>query len=185
MTSRSARSSNTALGDRNIENGSVSVFEHTLLRALAQNVPHRVYAKDMDGRFIFANDAVARGMGVCGPDELLGKTDFDFYPLELATEYHRQEQEVLRHGRSLLNQEEHAKYLLLEAEAWLVTTKVAVRNEVGEIIGLVGINYEITAQKKAELALQSAHAAAADEISSILVYGEVGAREIEGGGGFS
>lgn len=141
---------------------SSSAFEHTLLRALAENVPHRIYAKDMQGRFIFANGAVARGMGVSDPAELIGKTDFDFYPRELATEYDRQEQEVLRHGRSLLNQEEHASYLLLEKEAWLVTTKVAVRDDAGCIVGLVGINYEITTQKAAELALQAAHAHVAD-----------------------
>ena len=94
------------------------------------------------------------------PAELLGKTDFDFYPLELARDYHRQEQEVLRHGRSLFNQEEHAQYLLLEEEAWLMTTKVAVRDKVGRIVGLVGINYEVTTQKAAGLALQAAHALA-------------------------
>ncbi|MFT4509038.1 EAL domain-containing protein [Caballeronia sp. 15711] len=137
-------------------------FEHTLLRALANNVPHRIYAKDMQGRFIFANSAVARGMGVSDPADLLGKTDFDFYPLELASEYNRQEQDVLRHGHSLLNQEEHARYLLLEGEAWLITTKVAVRNDAGRIVGLVGINYEVTVQKAAELALQAAHAQAAE-----------------------
>jgi diguanylate cyclase (GGDEF)-like protein/PAS domain S-box-containing protein len=141
---------------------SSNAFEYTLLRALAENVPHRIYAKDLQGRFIFANRAVAEGMGVSDPAELLGKTDFDFYPLELASEYNRQEQEVLRHGRSLLNQEEHAKYLLLEEEAWLMTTKVAVRDNVGLIVGLVGINYEVTAQKAAGLALQAAHALAAE-----------------------
>jgi diguanylate cyclase len=142
-------------------------FEHTLLRALAENVPHRIYAKDMQGRFIFANGAVARGMGVADPAQLLGKTDYDFYPHELASEYSRQEQEVLRRGRSLLNQEEHAKYLLLEDEAWLVTTKVAVRDDNGHIVGLVGINYEITTQKAAELALQDAHAQAAETASRL------------------
>ena len=140
---------------------SSNASEHTLLRALAENVPHRIYAKDMQGRFIFANGAVARGMGLSDPAELLGKTDFDFYPLELASEYNRQEQEVLRYGRPLLNQEEHAAYLLLEEEAWLVTTKVAVRDVAGRIVGLVGINYEVTTQKAAELALQAAHAQAA------------------------
>ena len=141
---------------------SSNAFERTLLRALAENVPHRIYAKDVKGRFTFANGAVARGMGMSDPAELLGKTDFDFYPLELASEYNRQEQDVLRHGRSLLNQEERARYLLLEEEAWLITTKVAVRDDAGRIVGLVGINYEVTAQKAAELALQAAHAQAAE-----------------------
>jgi diguanylate cyclase (GGDEF)-like protein/PAS domain S-box-containing protein len=141
---------------------SSSALEYNLLRALAENVSHRIYAKDMQGRFIFANAAVAQGMGVSGPDELLGKTDFDFYPLELASEYNRQEQEVLRHGRSLLNHEEHARYLLLGEEAWLITTKVPVRDDTGLIVGLVGINYEVTTQKAAGLALEAAHAQAAE-----------------------
>ena len=145
------------------------LFQYTLLRALAENVPHRIYAKDVLGRFIFANEAVARGMGVSGPDDLLGKTDFDFYPLELATEYHRQEQEVLKYGRPLLNQEEHAKYLLLEGKAWLVTTKVPVRDDAGRIVGLVGINYEVTTQKAAGLALQAAHAQAAETADRLQV----------------
>ena len=139
---------------------SSDAFEYTLLQALAENVPHRIYAKDLQGRFIFANRAVAEGMGVSDPAELLGKTDFDFYPLELANAYYRQEQEVLRHGRSLFNQEEHAQYLLLEEEAWLMTTKIAVRDKGGRILGLVGINYEVTTQKAAGLALQAAHALA-------------------------
>ncbi|NPD69339.1 EAL domain-containing protein (plasmid) [Lichenicola cladoniae] len=141
---------------------SSSAFEYTLLRVLAGNIPHRIYAKDIMGRFIFANGAVARGMGVSDPAELLGKTDFDFYPFELATEYNRQEQEILTHGRSILNQEEHARYLLLKDEAWMITTKVAVRDDTGQIIGLVGINYEVTTQKAAGLALQAAHAQAAE-----------------------
>jgi PAS domain S-box-containing protein len=141
---------------------SSNAVEHTLLRTLAENVPHRIYAKDLEGRFTFANGAVARGMGVSDPAELLGKTDFDFYPLELATVYNQQEQEVLKHGRSLLNHEEHARYLLLDEEAWLITTKVAVRNDAGRIVGLVGINYEVTTQKVAEVALQAAHAQAAE-----------------------
>nr|WP_321983303.1 EAL domain-containing protein [uncultured Lichenicoccus sp.] len=141
---------------------SSNAFENTLLQALAENVPHRIYAKDMQGRFIFANGAVAQGMGVSDPAELLGKTDFDFYPIELAREYTRQEQEVLVYGRPLLNQEEHARYLLLGEEAWLITTKVAVRDHTGRIVGLVGINYEVTTQKAAGLALEAAHAQAAD-----------------------
>jgi diguanylate cyclase len=142
-------------------------FEHSLLQTLAENVPHRIYAKDLRGRFVFANAAVARGMGVSSPVELIGKTDFDFYPAEQAGEYARQEQEVLGHGHALLNQEEHVQYLLLSEQAWLVTTKLPVRDEAGLVIGLVGINYDVTAQKSAELALRVAHAQAAATASEL------------------
>ena len=142
-------------------------FEHTLLQTLSENVPHRIYAKDVHGRFVFANAAVARGMGVSSPAELIGKTDFDFYPLEKAREYTRQEEEVLSHGRSILNQEEHVQYLLINEDAWLVTTKVPVRDDAGQIVGLVGINYDVTAQKSAELALQAAHSQATATASEL------------------
>lgn len=160
LSLRHSSASLTELSD--VASVSSSAFESTLLRALAESIPHRIYAKDLEGRFIFANGAVARGMGVSDPTELLGKTDFDFYPLELATEYDGQEQDILKLGRPLLNQEEHARYLLLEDEAWLITTKVAVRDEADRIVGLVGINYEVTTQKAARLALQAAHTQAAE-----------------------
>ncbi len=162
MTTPSERNSSAGPAAGDAANARADPFEHILLRALAENVPHRIYAKDLHGRFIFANGAVARGMGASDPADLIGKTDFDFYPFELAREYTRQEQDVLVHGRPLLNQEEHASYLLLDKQAWLVTTKVPVRDDAGCIVGLVGINYEVTTQKAAELALQAAHTQAAE-----------------------
>ena len=60
-------------------------------------------------------------------------------------------------------------YLLLEGKAWLVTTKVPVRDDSGRIVGLVGINYEVTTQKAAGLALQAAHAQAAETADRLQV----------------
>jgi len=148
-------------GGTDIHGVNLAPFEHTLLQALAENVPHRIYAKDADGRFTFANQAVASGMGVADPAELLGKTDFDFYPAAQAGEYRRLEQELMRTGRPIVEQEEHVQYLLLRREAWLHTTKIPVRDASGATVGLVGINYDVTAQKSAELALRAAHAQAA------------------------
>jgi diguanylate cyclase (GGDEF)-like protein/PAS domain S-box-containing protein len=136
-----------------------ATFEHTLLHTLAANVPHRIYAKDLEGRFIFANQAVAAGMGVQDPAQLLGRTDFDFYPAEAAREYFAQEQEIMRSGQPMLSREERVSYLLLRQEAWLLTTKVPLRNEHGEVIGLVGINYDITPLKTTEHALREAEEA--------------------------
>jgi diguanylate cyclase len=57
-----------------------SAFEHMLLNTLVENVPHRIYAKNVNGRFIFANNSVVLGMGASKVEDLLGKTDFEFYP---------------------------------------------------------------------------------------------------------
>jgi len=145
------------------------VLEHKLLYTLAENVPHRIYAKDAEGRFVFANSAVASGMGVSGPADLLGRTDFEFYPKEAASEYFAQEQALLRSGQPILNREEHVRYLLLKQEAWLliISTKIPLRDEAGRAIGLVGINYDITPLKAAEQALRAANALAEEAAQAL------------------
>lgn len=132
-------------------------LERMLLQLLAENVPHRIYAKDICGRFIFANQAAAQGMGVREPADLIGKTDFDFYPLEAATKYAAEEQKVLVDGQPLLDHEEQVDYLLFGQQTWLMTTKVPLRDTEGCVVGLVGINYDITSGKLAEKALRSAN----------------------------
>src|SRR5712691_11037916 len=131
-------------------------LEHTLLHTLADNVPHRIYAKDTACRFTFANRAVADGMGATGPQELLGKTDFDFYPQDAAARYFDEEQQIMRSGCPMLSHEEHVFYSRSGREAWLLTTKVPLNDDEGHVIGIVGINYDITERKLAEEALQEA-----------------------------
>jgi PAS domain S-box-containing protein len=131
-------------------------LEHTLLHTLADNVPHRIYAKDTAGRFTFANRAVADGMGAADPQELLGKTDFDFYASDAAAHYFDEEQQIMRSGCPMLNHEEHVFYSRRSGEAWLLTTKIPLSNDEGQVVGIVGINYDITERKRAEEALQEA-----------------------------
>lgn len=134
----------------------MSPLERNLLFTLADNVPHRIYAKDTEGRFIFANRAVALGMGAGKPEALLGKTDFDFYPRQSAEQYFMEEQEIIRSSVPMVNREEHVFYVKSGTEAWMLTTKVPYRDEEGRIAGIVGINYDITALKANEGALRSA-----------------------------
>jgi PAS domain S-box-containing protein len=131
-------------------------FERSLLRTLAEHVPHRIYAKDTEGRFVFANQAVARGMGATDPEQLLGKTDFGFYSNEAAAQYYAEEQDIIRSGEPMLNHEEHVRYSLTSDEAWMLTTKVPLRDDSGRVVGIVGINYDITERKAAEQALRAA-----------------------------
>jgi len=134
------------------------VFQRNLLRTLAETFPHRIYAKDTETRFIFGNMAVAQGMGVTSPDELLGKTDFGFYPEACATRYHREEQAIMQSGQPLMHREEEVKYLLTNDVAWMLTTKVPLRDDDGKVVGIVGVNYDITERKRTEMELVSRNA---------------------------
>ncbi len=132
-------------------------FEHTLLHTLANNVPHRIYAKDTQSRFIFANKCVAQEMGLETPEELLGKTDFDFYPHEDAAEFAASEQDMLRTGVPILNREEFVDCQTNQQKRWLLTTKIPLYDDNQKIIGLAGINYDITQQKHSQNELRAAH----------------------------
>ncbi len=123
--------------------------EHNLLRTLIDNMPDNIYVKDEESRFIVANIAVAHLMGAGTPESLLGKTDFDFYPRDLAEKYYADGQRVMQTERPLVGQEEPA----IDPEGnrkWFSTTKVPLRDSHGKIVGIVGISRDITARKLIE-----------------------------------
>ncbi len=126
--------------------------EKNLLRTLIDILPDYIYAKDADGRFTLGNIALARHMGASTPEGLIGKTDFDFYPPDLAAQFHADEQALIRSGQSLLNHEEPTRDLTGQP-MWTTTTKVLLSDNQGKNIGLVGIGRDITEQKKTEQAL--------------------------------
>ena len=128
------------------------------LQALLDNVPDRIYFKDLESRFIKLNGALARRLGVDDPEQVVGKTDFDFQLPERAREFYADEQRILQTGEALINKTEK-QILPSGATAWTSTTKVPMRDAQGKITGLVGINRDITQQKQAEEELFQANQA--------------------------
>ena len=126
------------------------IEEHNLLRTLIDNLPDFIYVKDTESRFVISNIAVERLMGPKTQGKLLGKTDFDFYPQELAAQYYTDEQEIIRSGLPLVDREEPLLDQVTGREGWLSTTKVPLRDSQGRIIGIVGIGRNITARKQME-----------------------------------
>jgi PAS domain S-box-containing protein len=125
------------------------VRESNLLRTLINNLPDFIYIKDTDSRFIDANVAVAHFMRVEKIDELIGKTDFDFYPKELAERFYKDEQEIIHSGKAII-QREDPDIDFTDRFRWLSTTKVPFRDSNGNIVGVVGIGHDITKQKQRE-----------------------------------
>ncbi len=75
--------------------------ERNMLRTLIDALPDFIYVKDTESRFIAGNLAVARLMGAKSPDDLIGKTDFDFYPQEHAEPYFNDERALMQSGEAL------------------------------------------------------------------------------------
>jgi PAS domain S-box-containing protein len=123
--------------------------DENLLRTLIDNMPDFIYIKDIKSRFVVANKKLAQVHGIRSPLEMAGKTDFDFYPKELANKYYWNEQEIIASGKPLINIEEQS---LDETGGtiYLSTTKIPLKDSTGKIIGLVGIGRDITSKKKEE-----------------------------------
>jgi PAS domain S-box-containing protein len=129
--------------------------ERKMLRALIDNIPDFMYVKDTESRIVVANSHLARVVGVETPEQLMGRTDFDLFPRELARGYYEDEQEVMRSGQPLYNREEKG-FDGAGNESYVLTTKVPLRDSNGQVIGIAGIGRDISARKKAEDALREA-----------------------------
>jgi PAS domain S-box-containing protein len=129
--------------------------ERRMLRALIDNVPDFMYVKDVESRFVVANAHLARVVGVKTTEELLGKTDFDYYSRELASAFYEDEQNIIRSGKPLYNREEKG---VDESgnETHILTTKVPILDGNGHVIGIAGVGHDIGARKKMENALREA-----------------------------
>jgi PAS domain S-box-containing protein len=75
--------------------------ERNVLRTMIDLIPAFIYAKDAHSRFTAANKLVANRMGV-EPEELIGKTDFDFFPREMAEKFFADEQALIKSGKPLV-----------------------------------------------------------------------------------
>lgn len=126
--------------------------ERNLLRTVIDTIPDVIYVKDREHRFVLCNHIPVSSKQSTDPQLYLGKTDFDFHPPEAAERFRAEEQAIFNTGQPVLRQE---MALVREDDTvvWLLTTKVPLRNQQGEIIGLAGISNDITALKLATNAL--------------------------------
>jgi diguanylate cyclase (GGDEF)-like protein/PAS domain S-box-containing protein len=148
-----------------------TVKELTMLRAIAASLPDLIFVKDAQSRFLLANQGTADAMGVATGDDLLGKTDFDFYSKEIAAGYFADEQKVILSGQPLVGQQEPRKDFL--GRRCLLTTKVPLRDAAGRTVGTIGIGRDITKLKEVEAELNRARdelafKAAHDSLTSLL-----------------
>jgi diguanylate cyclase (GGDEF)-like protein/PAS domain S-box-containing protein len=123
--------------------------ERILLRTMIELIPAKLYAKDSQSRFIACNELVARGMGTTAAN-LIGKTDFDFYPREMAQGFFADEQLIVRTGQPLIDREELALDRFSGTVRQISTSKIPLRDKAGSVVGIVGIGRDITERQLAD-----------------------------------
>jgi PAS domain S-box-containing protein len=129
--------------------------EYRRFRAIVDMLPVHIYLKDAEGHYLTANIAKARFMGVASPEWLIGKTDADFFSRFLAEQNELVEREIRRAGRTMVDYQEISFNQETQQTTWLSTTKISLKNDEGQFIGVLSLSQDITAQKWAQEALQA------------------------------
>jgi len=124
--------------------------ERITLQTLVDWVPDNLWIKDVESRFVIANEATARRMGKQSAGELIGKSDLELCPPETAQQYFADERRVIRSGQPMIDKEEYVVGAHGE-KTWILTTKVPLRNDQGEIVGLAGVSRDISDRRRADL----------------------------------
>jgi len=122
--------------------------EHELLQTLMDSIPDSIYFKDEENKFVMVNKAKAARSNV-KPEDMIGKTDFDFLPEEEARKVYNDDGEVMKTGKFIINKVE--KLTSVDGnEKWVSVTKFPRFDNEGNIIGSMGISRDITELKKLE-----------------------------------
>ena len=129
--------------------------ERNFLQALMDNIPDGIYFKDMESRFIQVNPAQARHLGITNPEEMLNKTDFDYFTEEHARPAFEDEQAIMLSGEPIVGKVEKEIWPGGK-EGWVSTTKMPLRDHEGRIVGTFGLSRDITDVKKMQNALKEA-----------------------------
>ncbi|OAI55144.1 hypothetical protein AYO44_00060 [Planctomycetaceae bacterium SCGC AG-212-F19] len=129
------------------------IAERHLLRTLMDHVPDPIYFKDDQSRFIRVNKAMADHSRLDDPARIVGRTDFDIFSPEHAQQAFDDEQQVMRTGQPIVGKEEKESWPDGRS-AWVVTTKMPLRDAEGRLVGTFGISRDITQRKLAEEALR-------------------------------
>ena len=126
------------------------IQEQNLLQALMDNIPDHIYFKDTESRFIRTNKATDDWFNLSDPEQVLGKTDFDFFTEEHARQAYEDEQQIMQSSEPLVGIVEKETWPDGREKTWVSTTKLPLRDEEGRIVGIMGISRDITELKRSE-----------------------------------
>jgi PAS domain S-box-containing protein len=119
------------------------IAERNLLRNVIDSMPQYVYLKDRDSRYLLNNRMHMRLLRAEHQEEIVGKSDADFFPEHMAREYLHDDQHIIQSGLPMLGKIEQ----ILSPDRnpiWGLVTKVPLRDVEGNIIGLVGSTIDVT-----------------------------------------
>jgi len=125
--------------------GELRKSEHRY-RMLLENLPQKIFYKDRNLVYVSCNENYARDLKIKS-EEITGKTDYEFYSKEIAEKYRTDDERIITLGKT---EELEEKYMIDRQEMWVQTVKTPIEDEKGNVIGVLGIFWDITERKRAE-----------------------------------
>ncbi|MFK5971885.1 MAG: PAS domain S-box protein [Flavobacteriaceae bacterium] len=125
----------------------------TLLKSLIDNLPVNVFIKNRELKKILVNKSECDFLGVDGPSDVLGKTDFDFYDNETAEMHRKVDLSVLNYQKAILG-EETTSVKKDGTITTFLTSKIPLFNAKSEVEGIIGISLDISDIRKTQLDLE-------------------------------
>jgi PAS domain S-box-containing protein len=130
------------------------IEERNLLRTLIDNLSENIYIKDREGRFLVNNKQSIHVLKASSQTELIGKSDFDFFPRDIAERWRALEQGIMESGQALVDDEEEQPWRGDERR-WVEGSIIPLRDSRGQVVGILGMNRDITPRKRMEAALRA------------------------------
>ncbi|MBE7503499.1 MAG: PAS domain S-box protein [Verrucomicrobiales bacterium] len=137
-----------------------------LYHSLVEHLPQAIFRKDIDGRFTFANQRFCQSVGK-SLEELVGQTDFDLFPPDLAAKYRQDDRHVLTTGQSLDLVEDHHRPG--QDPRFMHVVKTPLRDAAGDVVGVQGIFWDVTDRKRTEDQLRKLARAVEQSPASIII----------------
>jgi phosphoserine phosphatase RsbU/P len=126
----------------------------TLYHSLVETLPQNIFRKNLNEQFTFANQRFCQTLGR-SLNEIIGKTDFDFFPAQLAEKYQKDDREIVETGKMFETVE--ANEPPGGEKLYVNVVKTPLHDAQGRIIGLQGIFWDITEKRRAEERLKEAN----------------------------
>jgi PAS domain S-box-containing protein len=125
-------------------------YSFDILQAVIEATPDAIFVKDLEGRYVLVNLAMAKFLGR-RPEDIVGKRDLELYPEETARRFIEDDRQVLAAGKALIF--EGVAQSGTQSQAYLVT-KGVYRDQTGQILGTFGISHDITELRRAHETLE-------------------------------